>query len=191
MSAKETLRHWLAQDYMEEVLQGLFSLAEKYGDERLLNSATFQSGRRKAIETKKIEGVLSHENEILESAKIRDALLQIISKLPEAWVLDGMGNKTISNPAIEKKDWKKYAAYIAGVVAVLAGVAEVSGYNLRDIFKNDKKTESILKPSQPSHRASTSGDRSPAIITKDGDVNISYGETQSVKDTTKKQNPTQ
>lgn len=49
MPAKETLRHWLAQDDLEKVLQGLFTLAEKYGDERLLNSATFQSGRRKAI----------------------------------------------------------------------------------------------------------------------------------------------
>ena len=191
MSAKKILINYVAIDELEKVLQGLFFLAKKYGDERLLHSTTMQSGRLKALGLEKRNGILSHAEEALQSAKIRDALLHIINDLPDDWTMAGMENESVPSSSVSNTKWKKYAAYIAGVVAVLAGVAEMSGYNLRDIFKNNQKTEIPLKPSQPKQSATTSGDKSPAVITNDGDVNISYGETQLPKDTTKKQNPTQ
>lgn len=190
MSAKDILLNWLADNDLEKVFQALFFLAENYRDEQLRHGATLQSGRQKALETQRISGTLSNDEEALQSARIRAALLQIIKGLNDDWTLDGIENPPVPFPPTSKMNWKKYAAYFAAVIAVLAGVAELSGYNFRDIFRKNEKMENpaVKQPSTPN--VSTTGHNSPAVITRDGDVHINYEEPKSTKDTaTTKQNP--
>ncbi len=190
MAAKEILLNWLANDNLQKVLQGLFSLAGKYRDELLRDKTTFQSGRQKNLETQRINSTISHEEEALQSAKIRDALLQIIKNIPDDWILDEIKNLPTPISVASKMKWKKYIAYFAAVVAVLAGIAELSGYSLRDIFGKNEKMENSTLPQPPVPNVSTSGDNSPAVITRDGDVNINYGAGDVKKDSTdKKPNP--
>ncbi len=186
MSAKEILLNWLANDDLQKVFQGLFSLADKYSDELLRHSTTFQSGRQKNFETQRINGTISHEEETLQSAKIRDALLQIIKNTPDDWILDEIKNSPVLIPVTPKMNWKKYIAYFVAVVAVLAGIAELSGYSLRDIFWKNEKMENSTLPRPPAPSAETSGENSPAVITRDGDVHINYGESIVKKDSTNK-----
>ena len=184
MTAKQILLKWLAKDDLQKVVPALFFLANHYKEEQLHNQATLQSGRLKALEKEKIDGTLSHEEEHLQTAKIRQALLQIIQGLPDDWTLDGMEDAPGSLAAPPKVTWKKYAAYIVAFVAFLAGIAEFTGYSVRDLFQKKEPTETPAEKHPPAPSVSTSGGNSPAIITDDGDVNINYGETQSKKDST-------
>lgn len=182
MSAKQILLDWLAKNDLKKVFQGLFFLAEKYKDEQLRSNTAFQSGRLKSLENQWLTGTISQEENHLQAARVREALVNLINDLPDDWTLDGMENAPASFGSSSKSNWKRYAAYFATAVAVLAGIAELSGYSVRDLFKQRETTEQPIEPESPSQKASTSGDNSPAVITDDGDVNINYGEVKPKKD---------
>jgi len=118
-----------------------------------------------------------------ETNRLKKALLNLINDLPDDWTLEGSDSLLKSS----KISWKKYIAYLTAAVALLAGVAELSGYSIRDIFHQGEPTETPVKVEPPASKVSTTGDNSPAVITDDGDVNIGYGETATKKDST--QNP--
>lgn len=187
MSAKQILLDWLAQDHLKKVLQGLFSLADTYQDEQLRNSATFQSSRLKALENQWLTGTISQEENNLQAARIREALVSLINDLPDDWALEGVGSAPVYFAASSKRHWKKYLAYFATAVAVLAGVAELSGYSVRDLFKQKETIEQPVETSPPTPNVSTTGNNSPAVITNDGDVNINYGDPKPKADSTNKQ----
>ena len=149
-------------------------LADTSKDEPLRNHATFQSGRWKALEKQKRNGTLSNEEEHLQTAKIREALLHILQDLPGEWASDGLENIYTSLDLPSMRNWKKYAAYITAAIALLAGIAEFSGDSLRDMFGQKAPTEQPATAFSPDSapKASTQGDQSPALITHDGDVNI-------------------
>lgn len=184
MPAKRVLLDYLAQDEIPKVLKGLLTLANAHKDEQLRNSATFQSGRVKALEKQRINGTLSHEEDHVQSAKIRDALLQILKDLPDEWTIGEIGNEAASFAVESKRNWKKYAAYLTAAVALMAGIAELSGYSVRDLFGKKETTELPVSPPPQGPSASTKGANSPAVITHDGDVNINYGEVEPPKDST-------
>lgn len=184
MTAKQILLKWLAKDDLQKVVPALFFLADKYKEEQLRNQATSQSRRLKALEKEKISGTLSHEEDHLQAAKIGQALLQIIQDFPDDWTLDGMEDAPISSAASPKVNWKKYAVYAAGLVALLAGIAELTGYSVRDLFQKKEPSEIPAELPPPAPNVSTTGDNSPAVITNDGDVNINYGEPKPKKDST-------
>ena len=182
MAIKSIFLNWLANDDLKKVFQGLFSLAEKYKDEQLHINTSFQSGRLKALEEKRIKNLISLNDEHIETAKIRNALMSIIQNLPDDWTLEERENMSIASASQFKSKWKKYAAYFAAAIALLAGIAELSGYNLRDIFQKNGNTATPnqIQPSTP--KASTTGENSPAIITDEGNVNINYGESKPKND---------
>ena len=184
MAAKSTFLNWLAKDDLTKIIHGLFSLAEIYKDEQILSNASFQSGRLKALEEKRIKNLISLNDEHIETAKIRDALMSIIQNLPDDWTLEERENMSIASASLFKSKWKKYAAYFAAAIALLAGITEFSGYNLKDIFQKsgNAATPNQIQPFTP--KASTTGENSPAIITDEGDVNINYGEPKTKKDST-------
>lgn len=179
MIAKQTLLDWLAADDLQKVFKALFGLAEKYKNEQLRNDATFQSGRLKALERQRTNGIISSEDDHLEAAKIRQALVQIIQGMPDEWALKEMENVAVISTVSSKINWKKYAAYVTALVALLGGIAEFSGYNLRDLFLRKETVEQPSETLLPDAKVSTSGDKSPGVITNDGDVKINYEETEN------------
>ena len=149
MTAKPILLNWIANDDLRKVLQGLFFLANKYKDEELYSSATFQSGRLKALEEQLIKNIIATEDERIEAAKIRHGLLQISQRIPNDWLLDGIENESEIIPLSSKRNWKKYAVSVVVVVALLAGIADILGYKKR-IFLKEKK---LLKNPPKSNRS--------------------------------------
>ncbi|HPH22091.1 MAG TPA: hypothetical protein PLE32_25045 [Haliscomenobacter sp.] len=184
MTAKQTLLNWLSKDDFKSILKGLHHLADRYNDEQVRNDATFQSGRLEALEKQRTKDIISLADDHLEAAKIRQALLQIINELPDDWAVEGMESISTTFMIGSKSNWKKYAAYIAAFVALFAGIAEMTGYSVRDIFQKKDTTEIPGEALPPASKTSTTGDNSPAVITHDGDVHINYGETQPKKDST-------
>lgn len=70
---------------------------------------------------------------------------------------------------------------IVGIITLLAGIAEITGYSLRDLIGKEEVVEQtkespVYKPSI--QNVSTTGDQSPAIISK-GSVDINYGEQKN------------
>lgn len=183
MSAKQILLDWLAKNELKKVFQGLFFLAKKHKDEQLRSNTAFQSGRLKSLENQWLTGTISQEENHLQAARVREALVNLINDLPDNWALEGMENAPVSSGSPSKSHWKRYAAYFAAVVAVMAGIAELSGYSVRDLFEHKETIEQPAETSPPASKASTTGDNSPAVITDDGDVNINYGEAKPKNDT--------
>jgi hypothetical protein len=91
MSAKQILLDWLAKNELKKVFQGLLFLAEKYKDEQLRSNTAFQSGRLKSLENQWLTGTISQEENHLQAAKVREAIVNLINGLPDDWILDGEG----------------------------------------------------------------------------------------------------
>ncbi len=79
-----------------------------------------------------LKGVISFENANLERNQIANSLLEL---------LEDQKTKKITS----QLNWKKAGALLAVVIGALAGIAELSGYSLRDIFseKPPATTESF------------------------------------------------
>lgn len=184
MSAKQILLDWLAKNELKKVLQGLSFLAEKYKDEQVRNNTASQSGRLKFLENQWTAGTISQEEYHLQAARLREALLNLINDLPDDWTLDGMENAPASFGSSSKSNFIWYATYFVTAVTIMAGIAELSGYSVRDLLNQRETTEQPVKTSPSPSNASTTGSQSPAIITDEGDVNISYGEPASKQDST-------
>ncbi len=183
MSAKQILLKWLNQDEISKILKGLLFLAETYKDEQLRNHTNFLSGHFNALKKQKIYNTLINEEQQLQAAKIRKALLKIIKEIPEHWTLNGFKGV----PTSSKINWKHYAASVTAVVALLAGIAQLSGFSIKDLFIRKENTTQNIKTSvtEPSQQVKTSGDKSPGVINKDGNVTINYGEIKAKNDTIK------
>lgn len=83
-----------------------------------------------------IRGVLSFEQQTTEQNRINDRLLKFLD-----------GDETAvgaSGDTAPKKNWGKYAATFTALVAVLAGIAELSGYSLRDILSGSDSTDNVF-----------------------------------------------
>lgn len=186
MTAKQILLNWLAEDDLQKVVKGLFFLADKYKDEQLLNDATFQSGRLKALEKQRINDIIPLDDNHLQAAKGRDALIKIIQSLNNDWSLNGMENVPPTFPESSKMNWKIHTLYIAIAISFLIGITGFLVYSISNFFEQKEPTEQTVKPSSPNQKVSTSGENSPAVITDDGDVEINYGEPKTDKDSINK-----
>lgn len=180
MTAKQTLLDSLRQNRLEKILDGLSQLADTYKDKQLQGDAAFQSSRLKAVQQKIARNTISRQDEELEMAKIRVALLELINDLPDSWP----AKQIEASPASSSKPWQKYILYgILSIVLVL-GLAEMLGYGPSTFFQQEQTIEPPVEPQTPAPKVSTTGDNSPAVITRDGDVNISYGAEKPEKDST-------
>lgn len=131
--------------------------------EALLISADFENMSRDER-----AGVVSDEQTRLARAQINDRLLQLTDRLTDA----------PPSAAIYffKKHWKKLAA-VPVALGVLASVAEITGYNAAYFFEKESspivQPDTLNKPA-PTIQQTTHGDKSPAVKTESGDVNIQY-----------------
>jgi len=68
------------------------------------------------------------------------------------------------------------------IISILGGIAEFSGYSIKDLFYDNNVIPNIEAPSN--ERVETSGDNSPAVIVKDGNATINYDKSNQDKDST-------
>ena len=111
---------------------------------------SYQSTHRK--------GTQDHQTLGIEQRQINNALLGLLSAVEE----EQQGDSPFPPP--KKNNWKRYAAVAAAIIAVLAGIAEITGVSLSDFWKNGPpKTETNDKPQEEKATAeeTTATDKKP------------------------------
>ena len=136
-TAQRTLETWLEQPDIPRVLRGLQALAEQHQDKTLKSAALSQSSRYRTLRDQRNKGLISQADSQLEEARIREALIQLITDLPAEWDDTPLADIPPTKRKRRQRKpiaWARFAAGAAAVIAVLAGLAEFTGYSLRDLW---------------------------------------------------------
>lgn len=182
MTAKQLLRRWLAQNDFQRALKGLDHLETQYKDELLRDYVTSEFGRLNNLERQRAEETISSEEDRLQTAKIRQALISTVNGLSDDWTAEGMEAIPSILPKISKITWKKYATYLVAAITLLVVMAKFSGSGVEELFANPEAKEQPVNPAVPSQQVSTSGDNSPGVITNGGNSSITYADDKPQKD---------
>lgn len=182
-NARETLTTWLESGDTQRVLTGLMVVCKKWGHKDLASAITFQASRYNELKDQQAKQIISLSDFQLESAKLRQALIELISDLADHWTSEGLENiPATNNLHISSVNWKKRIALTAGAIAFLGGLAEFSGYSIRDIFKS--ATPHLVQISQPTtaqpiFNSNTSGSGSPIIIAPNSNLTLSINPVEN------------
>ncbi len=88
MSAKETLRQWLAAGENDRVVEALQTIAECYGDKYFQNDVTHQAGRYFRRKKDFERGLIAADQYHLELNQIFSALISLIDNVPSNATLE-------------------------------------------------------------------------------------------------------
>lgn len=183
-NARETLTTWLESGDTQRVLTGLMVVCKKWGHKDLASDITFQASRYNELKDQQAKQIISLSDFQLESAKLRQALIELISDLADHWTSEGLENiPATNNLHISSVNWKKRIALIAGAIAFLGGLAEFSGYSVRDICKST--TPHSVQTSPPTvakpiiFNSSTSGTGSPIINAPNSNISLSINPVEN------------
>lgn len=185
---KKELQDLLARGKTEKVIEELLKIPDGDLDEDLRHAILLQANKYKQYSNAKLRGTLEPQEANRLLAEINDALLSVISQL--------------SAEKKRRRGWWFWVTSAAVVIGVLAGIAEISGYSLKDLFQKEKlespeaekklgdsievrpemqvNTVAPISSSKQEEKKAeqnisfeTTGDQSPAVV---GDkVSIGYG----------------
>ncbi len=141
--SKTDLLLWLESGELARAVAGLKFLAEKHGDNNLSLETGLQSGRLQNLLADRGRGIVGAADFLLEKNKIGYAIQETANKLPENWTAEGLESIPSGVVFSEKKkfDFGKLAMWLG----ILAAVAAIAGYSLRDFF-NKKEPATIIAP---------------------------------------------
>lgn len=196
---RQNLEDLLIQGKTKQVINKLLEYTKSTENTDIHQEIIKISARYKEYEKQRMGNLTSNENLNISLNQIQDTLLTIIQKTFS-------DNPEITDAAINstkpKFDLWKVLGSVAIIIGIIAGIAEFSGYSLRDIMtKPSTETPSNTnpdeqeptqntdkaKPANPAQQdinISTEGEQSPAIHS-DGDVDINYGNSKPAKKDTK------
>lgn len=132
---KNELRQLLSQGKTHRVVESLESIKNQLDDD-LQNEIILQAGRFRSFSKEKISGGLTNEQEGVQLARVNNALLDIINRLP---------NEEFNGLTLDKKNFVKWGAILVSVIMFGAALAEFTGYSLRDIWSNKQETPIIKR----------------------------------------------
>lgn len=144
MTAKQKLLDQLSQNDFKGVLKGLESLGKRHSNTQILGEVTFQSGRLKALENRRNRNTISLEDDNLETAKIRQALLQTVNDLSDNWGVEELKSTPVSSFTNSKNKWKKYVVISVSTIVLLISIAAFTG--LSDFLKTKKQLNNPQSP---------------------------------------------
>ena len=171
--SKRDLKTLLAQGRLEQALATLAGLTERSDDAELRRRVLTLSGQFAALKQQHLTGLLEDKDYRLQWNRIAAAVADIADNLTPS-------------ETTHKRRWRKWAA----IFVVLAGIAAITGYTLRDSWQNKRPeplpqrvSEPITKDTivlvippadKPAGKAATGGNR-PAPAQKDVEMKIGGG----------------
>ncbi len=211
---KNFLLHLLSQGKTDLVIAHLMRLAPNL-DEDIREEIVQQAARMQSLAREKRLGVLSYEEQTIQLARINAALVELIRQLPEGPLSLGVQWRKI----LKWGGWIAASLTFLAAVAEISGYSLRDIFNNHPKVEETRNnpptplnpdTPSVsdpqtverqplnnppsVKPSNTSKiEQTTTGDKSPTVVTGQGNVTINYGDWESNpsprKDTTKN-NPT-
>ena len=156
------LKRLIAQNKTEQVLEQLKAFAPTTNDKKFENKITLLEGRYKQLKDDQIKGLDRKEDDQRRQRNINNNLLMLIDDLDKSATTksekadDSKLSATKppeSKPPIQeektvvsKPSWTKILGIIAATIAILAGIAQISGYSIKDFFeKKDTATVEQFK----------------------------------------------
>ena len=139
MSNIHNLKQLVAQNKTKAVLKKLVQIAPRLKDEDLRNEIFLLSNRFESLEQQKRKNTIALEAYQLERNKINNSLLELLDKVEAAL---GNENGGLSG-AIGKSrwSWKTISGTLVAIIGVSAGIAEISGYSIRDFYSSEQTPE--------------------------------------------------
>jgi len=136
MNAKKTLSHWIAGGDLERAMHGLELVQDKQGMKQD-DDFVLQKSRYNALKSSLLHGTISQADYLLELAKIRQAVLDMVNHLAEHWSAEGLEtippSEVKSTSGAAKEDnraagiWKKIG-YVGLLLGILAGMVKIIEY---------------------------------------------------------------
>lgn len=93
MSAKETLRQWLAEGENNRAVEALQALTRQLGDSGLVNEIVSQCGRFNTLAKDRSQGRLIESDYQQQLNNIRPALLDLVRQLPDDLLLSAVSER--------------------------------------------------------------------------------------------------
>ncbi len=136
----KSLKDLVAQNKTQQVFKELPNYVTPLKDQQHKNTMVLLSNRWKKLRTDKINDVISERAYQQENNRINQSLLEWLDEmnLDAALVAD--------TPSAKSIPWKKILTTFGATIALLAGIAEVTGYSLRDLFAAKEPTEVVSEP---------------------------------------------
>jgi len=126
---KAEIRQLIRDDEIKQAIARMYDLLP--AQRKLLDKL---SARYQRLRQQKSSGVISFEQEQLAKNQIVDTLIEILGD-PEGFTEQKETGKGTNN-------WWKYVTGLAVLISILAGLAELTGYPLREIIGNKPAPES-------------------------------------------------
>lgn len=144
------LQQLIAQNETGEAIDILVKNSQHIRSKQLRNEALQLAGRWNNYKSTHRMGTQDQEALGVEQRQINNGLLGLLLAIEE----EQQGNSPLAPP--KQNRWKRYAAIAAAVIAVLAGIAEITGVSLSDLWKTaetvkEKPIEEppTTKPNEP------------------------------------------
>ena len=162
-NAKNAIRELVTNGHIAEALEQLSGITTDDATQRKIDviSARYERYRQQTIKS-----ILSQDQQTLEYNRIVNSLLELLSNESET-ISQKSSQPSLMSSGLNRKQWKYYLGGLAAIIAVLAGLAELSGYSLRDLFDGN---ESIVEDAQLTVYVHGPGGRQDYVLENEGSL---------------------
>lgn len=134
---KQTIQDLIANDKTKQAIEQLRRFTAENDD--LYQQVLLLSSRFIENERQRHGGMVGHDTITQEHNSIKAALLAVAGEL-------GADNRSRYVFFLKEASWVRIGGALVTFIAVLAGIAEFSGYSMKDLFTKEKIETSIVKP---------------------------------------------
>lgn len=171
---KERIQALIAENQTEEAINELLKIAKgKHRDKLLVLKASFEK-----IKNDEILDLTSSGELVRSQNKLNYSLLELASKILDSspsGEQPPLVTTTEEDRQKRTRSWKEWLAIVGGILAMLAGIAEFSGYSLRDLFSGPSISSNTVHITVKSQNPNIT-------LPKSGKVFLTYGAAQVGKD---------
>jgi len=145
------LKQLLAQNKIHQVFDELNAFASSKSDPKLQNKITILKVRWKALMEDQHKGIISIDNFGVARNKIHDDILVLLDEEGKSAKESSKSQdetEVVPTEKPKKVSWKSILTILGATIAMLAGIAEISGYSIRDWFEKEVTSHTQNVPSQ-------------------------------------------